>query len=136
MRKEINIKIYYSKSLYSILLLSLALPSFVFAQEKTWVTVINELMLVIDGLVPIIIGLAILFFIWGIFKYVFTGEKVEKEKAREVMVWGLISLVIIFSVWALVRMIASVFGFQLGGTIDIENHRTRELYGEYLRAPN
>lgn len=133
MKLEISKKEKNAKRYVQILILALLLtPTLTFAQT-TWNDVIFTLMQILDGLVPIIIGLGILFFMWGIFKYVFSTGKVEQEKARAVIVGGLISIVVMVSVWALVRIIANTLDLRLGGGLNRENHSPSELYNNYLR---
>jgi hypothetical protein len=51
----------------------------------------------------IVAALALLVFFWGILKYVFmSGSEPEKEKAKGVMVWGLVALFVMVSVWGIV----------------------------------
>ena len=62
---------------------------------------------------PSIIALAFLIFIYGVVKYFFlhgTDEK-EREKGREFTVWGVLGLVVLFSVWGLVNILLSTLGF-------------------------
>ena len=59
-------------------------------------------------IVRIIIGFALVFFFWGVFKFVKSGEGGEERKSgKEMIVWGLIGLFVIFSIVALVSILRS-----------------------------
>jgi hypothetical protein len=69
-------------------------------------------------LVVILIGLAMLYFLWGIARYVAHGADEEKRtEARRMIVYGITGLFAMVSVWGLVEVIASTFNVGLGGGI-------------------
>lgn len=63
-------------------------------------------------IVPIIIALAFLVFFWGVFKYLFWhGDNEEKRaEGRYFILWGVIGLVLIFSIWGIVNILLSTLG--------------------------
>jgi len=65
----------------------------------------------IIDLVPIIIGLAVLLFIWGVIGYIRNADN-EKERtnARRFIVFGLIAIFVMVSVWGLVNIILNSLG--------------------------
>ncbi len=55
----------------------------------------------INKLIPFVITLALLVFLWGVLTYVFsTGDDARKE-AKSYMIWGIIGLFVMVSVWGL-----------------------------------
>ncbi|MEK7586490.1 MAG: hypothetical protein AAB453_01320 [Patescibacteria group bacterium] len=66
------------------------------------------------GLVlPIIITLAILGFVWGLAKYIYSaGEESSKQEGRDIMYWGVIALFVMVSVWGLVELITKTFSIE------------------------
>lgn len=62
--------------------------------------------------VPIIIALAFLVFIWGVLKYFFIGGDDEGKRAegRQFVFWGILGMVVIFAVWGLVNIVLSTLG--------------------------
>ncbi len=62
--------------------------------------------------IPIIFTLAFLVFIWGVVKYLFFhgNEETQRAEGREFILWGIIGMVILFSVWSLVNIILSTLG--------------------------
>ncbi len=56
--------------------------------------------------------LAILVFFWGVVKFIANAaDPGEREKGKHLMVWGVISFTVLFSIWAIVRLIVgNTFG--------------------------
>ncbi|MCR4334232.1 MAG: pilin [Patescibacteria group bacterium] len=59
--------------------------------------------------IPLLFSVALVVFIFGIVKYIFVQEK--KEEARSLILWGIIGLFVMFSVWGLVNVLVKTFGF-------------------------
>ena len=61
--------------------------------------------------VPLIFAIAFLSFLWGIMRsFIYYGENPStKESGRTFLLWGLLGMVIIFSVWGLVNMVLATF---------------------------
>ena len=59
----------------------------------------------INRLIPFIITLALLVFLWGILKYVFSSDAEGRGEAKGYMIWGIIGLFVMVSVWGLVNIL-------------------------------
>jgi hypothetical protein len=67
--------------------------------------------LITNSVVPLIFALALVMFIWGVVQYVINSdEEAKKEKGRQFMIWGIIALTVMVSVWGLVRVLGDTFG--------------------------
>ncbi|MCX6755493.1 MAG: hypothetical protein NT068_03055 [Candidatus Nomurabacteria bacterium] len=65
------------------------------------------------SVIPLIISLAVTMFVWGIIQYlVGANEEVKREKGKYFMLWGIIGLMVMISVWGLVRVFGSTIGVQ------------------------
>ena len=55
----------------------------------------------------IFVGLALLVFFWGLAKFVFRvgGDESAVKEGRNMMVWGLITLFVMLSIWGLVKLL-------------------------------
>lgn len=74
---------------------------------------LQKLKALMDLVVPILIGLAVIAFLWGVLRYVFSAGSEEKRKeGRNFMIYGLIGIVVMVSVWGLVAFVQSTFGLQ------------------------
>ncbi len=87
-------------------------PLFVFAQGlgnlKTLLTAIGDL---VKAATPIVIGLALLVFFWGLIKYIFSsGDEEGRKAARGYMIGGVIALFVMVSIFGLIKFIGSAVG--------------------------
>jgi hypothetical protein len=69
-------------------------------------------------LINFLLVLATLVFLWGIIKYISAGGDAAKVKeARSYILWGIIGLAIMASVWAIVKFVQSNVGVGDDSTI-------------------
>lgn len=73
---------------------------------------IARIITTMNGIVPLLIGVAVLVFLWGVLKFVLAGsdDAAKRKDARGFMIWGLVSIFIMVSVWGLVGILQSSFG--------------------------
>jgi uncharacterized membrane protein YidH (DUF202 family) len=65
-----------------------------------------------DVLIPFIIGIGFLFFVWGIFKFfIFGGANEEaKESGKSLIIWATIGFVLIIVFWGVVNLLSESTG--------------------------
>jgi|SRR3989338_322212 len=72
-------------------------------------TGIKDLIIAVGGLINplivILVGAALLVFFWGLAKFIFRvgGDEKAVEGGKRLMIWGLIALFIMISVWGIIR---------------------------------
>lgn len=64
---------------------------------------------VLNRIVPLIISLAVVYFLFYVFRYALAEED-KKEDAKKHMVFGIIAIFVMVSVWGLVAILQSTFG--------------------------
>ncbi len=66
--------------------------------------------------VPIIFTLAFAAFIWGVANYFLLhgGEEAKREEGKAFILWSIIGLVVLFSVWGFVNLLLSTLGIAPG----------------------
>lgn len=70
------------------------------------VDLIRGIKTIIGLLIPVAFALALLFFFWGMAKFVLkAGEESGREEGKEIMKWGIIALFVIASIWGIVAFI-------------------------------
>lgn len=80
------------------------------ATATTLNTVANSILKVFGELVYVILGVAVLLFLWGIVVYMTHGNEEEKRtEAKNYMVWGVVCLAVMFSLWGLVYLVTGSF---------------------------
>lgn len=73
---------------------------------------------ILDPVVKLLIALAIVFFLYGVFKFMI-AEGDKKEEGREFMFWGIIGIFVMVSVWGLVNILVNTFNLDSTTDIDI-----------------
>ena len=65
---------------------------------------------IISALIPLVIALAILFFFWGLAKFIFYADNEEKKKeGKSIMLWGIIALFIIVTIGGIIALLGDSF---------------------------
>lgn len=67
---------------------------------------------VLNTLVPILISLAVVWFIVSVLFYIFSSDDENKKKAKNNMIWGIIGIFVIVSVWGLVTLLTNTLDLQ------------------------
>ncbi len=62
--------------------------------------------------VTIIVALTVLVFLYGMMKYMYKGQESDTARSdgRKLMLWGVIGLFVMMSVWTIVAILASTIG--------------------------
>jgi hypothetical protein len=65
----------------------------------------------VKNIVPLLITLAMVGFIWGVIQmYINPNNEEAKKKGKLYIFWGLLGLFVIISVWGLVEIFSNTFG--------------------------
>lgn len=107
------------KLLYAVLALS---PIYVSAQQLGGLdTLLDNIGDLVQAALPIVVGIALLLFFWGLVKVIFAaGNEEAKADGKKIMLWGIIALFVMVSVWGLVRFVGNQLGInQQGGSIPV-----------------
>ena len=72
---------------------------------------------ILNIIVPILIALGVVIFIWGVLTYVIASDEEAKSAGRNRIIWGIIGLAVIVGLWGLVRILTNTFGVQNTGEI-------------------
>ncbi len=59
------------------------------------------------AVVPLLYAAAFFFFMLGVYQYYFTDEEKKRAKGRDFIIWGLVAMVVMFSVWGIVHMLVA-----------------------------
>lgn len=96
----------------------LSTPSFAFAADacvtglkKDITALFTYLLCILDaGIIPILISVGLIIFIAGVVRFVGAGDNEEQRQGgRNMMIFGLIALFIMVSVWAFVNVLSNSF---------------------------
>ena len=69
-----------------------------------------------DVVIPAMFAFAVLLFIWGAIKFfiINSDEESKREQGKQFMIWGIIALTVMISVWGLVGLLQNTFGVSTG----------------------
>lgn len=98
-----------NKTLKTGSILSLFAPVLVFAAASDFKGIIEIIIGLIKSLVPLVVALTLLVFIWGIFQLVRTNDEDARKEAIAVITYGIVALFVMVSVWGLVSILTSTF---------------------------
>ncbi len=97
-------------------------PMFVFAQGN-----LNNVEVLLNGLkrlvgiaTPMVLGIALLGFFWGLAMYIFNSADEDKRKeGKHIMLWGIIALFVMTAIWGLVGFLGTALlgNTNTGGTV-------------------
>jgi hypothetical protein len=85
--------------------------------KQTFETLFLKLLGFMHALTAIVIGLAVVGFMWGIVKVLFSSEnQVAKTEGRAYMMYGIITLFVMTCVWGLVGLLSQTIVPTTGNT--------------------
>jgi formate hydrogenlyase subunit 3/multisubunit Na+/H+ antiporter MnhD subunit len=101
------------KKIISFGALSGLLPFVAFAATSTRVeNVLNTISQILTRyVIPLLITIAVIYFIWGVIQYTVSSDEEAKKGARDKIIKGLIGLFIIIAFWGII--------FTVSNTLDI-----------------
>ncbi len=81
-----------------------------FAQERALKDILSIFIDLIDVIIPLIMLLALVFFIWGAIQLIYgAGNDASRNAAKQTMVWGTIALFCMVAIWGIVVIIQRSF---------------------------
>jgi len=84
-----------------------------YAQGGTIQYIICKIGDIFSIIIPILVVLGVVYFVWGVITYVISSDEEAKKTGRTRMIYGIIGLVVIVAMWGLVGIVRNTF--QLGG---------------------
>jgi hypothetical protein len=68
--------------------------------------------LINSSVIPLIFALATATFVWGVVQFFLlnAGEESKRQQGKQFMLWGIIALAVMLSVWGLVGILKATFG--------------------------
>jgi hypothetical protein len=78
-------------------------------------------------LVYLILALAVVYFLWGVLKYVTTNSDDDRADAVKTITYGIIVLFVMVSLWSLVSILGRTFGLSYNGAPRTQNININNL---------
>ena len=84
-------------------------PLFVFAASSTVGSVLATLIGYLNYIVPALITIAVVYFIWGVITFMTSSDEEAKKMGRTKIINGLIGLFIIVAFWGVIGLVKRSF---------------------------
>ncbi len=89
-------------------------------------TIVDDMQSILAKVVPLLFGLAIAWFFWGVIKFIRSaGDPKATADAKGTMIYGVIAIAVMASVYGLVTWLGNTLGVDTGGTIDLPDLPTQ-----------
>lgn len=96
-------------TIISIILFTIPFISFA-ALFSNLTGLIRLLIEIINQAIAVVASLALLFFFWGLANFILNSSNEEKKsEGRNIMIWGIVALFVMFSVWGLIGVLQNTF---------------------------
>ncbi len=70
---------------------------------------------ILKSIVPLLFAVALAIFVYGVITYfMHANDSTKREEGSKFMLWGIIALAVMFSVWGLVKILTNTFGIDFG----------------------
>lgn len=73
----------------------------------------------LNSVVPVLIALGVVYFVYGVVSYVIASDEEAKKAGRDRIIFGIIGLAVIISVWGLVTILNRTFGISNTASITL-----------------
>lgn len=104
--------------------LGMVAPMFAFAgagvgTPTTFQHIIETLIGYLNYIIPALITIAIIYFIWGVITYMKASDEEAKKMSRTKIINGIVGLFVIVAFWGIIGIIKNSFGVgnQTGGSV-------------------
>lgn len=79
--------------------------------------ILCKLSQILNAVVPVLIALGVVYFVWGVITYVISSDEEAKKSGRNRIIFGIIGLAVIIGLWGLVKILTN--SFDLGNTENV-----------------
>lgn len=96
------------------------LPACAHAQLGNVENIVEAIGRLVDLATPIVVGIALLVFFWGLVKFIFaSGNEDAKEQGKNLMIGGIIALFVIVSIAGILQWIGEAVGIGEGDPLNV-----------------
>ena len=64
---------------------------------------------ILNGAILVLISGAIVWFIWNVIRYTMSKDLEKKTEAKQQMIWGIVGLFVMVSIWGFVSILSDTF---------------------------
>ncbi len=98
----------------------LLIPQITFAQLYTLHAMLTAIGSFGNLIIRIIFGLTLIYFFWGTAQFVLhAGDAKKREDGKQRMLWGVIAIFVMFSLYGIISWISFTLGINTGGILEL-----------------
>jgi len=72
---------------------------------------ISQVYALVQYLVPLMVSIAVLLFLWGIVKFIANiGNEEARKAGKELMIWGMVAIFVMVSFWGIIGYVQQSLG--------------------------
>lgn len=97
-------------------------PAVALAQDLTNIqNIVIAIGRIVDVALPVVVGIALLAFFWGLAKFIFAaGDPEKRSEGKAIMIWGAIAIFVMVAIFGIVEFIGNALDItEQGGTIPV-----------------
>ena len=68
--------------------------------------------IIVVAIIPLIFALALMFFLWGVMRFVMASDSTKKEESKKFIMAGLIGLFVMTSLWGIIKILGTTLGIE------------------------
>ncbi len=115
----------YLPPLHPSIFVPLVFPAVASAQVTNIWNMFTLILQLVRGLAAFLGTLAIALFLWGVVKFILNAQDAkEREKGKSFMLWGIICIFVLVSIWGLVQFVIGSFGLPGGSPGYVDKNGT------------
>lgn len=88
----------------------LGAPMLSLARGADAFSILGTIATFLSYVIPVLITVAVIYFIWSVIQYTITGDDKKKADAKKGIVSGLIGLFVIVAFWGILSLVTNTFG--------------------------
>ncbi|HEV7702496.1 MAG TPA: hypothetical protein VGO63_03605, partial [Candidatus Paceibacterota bacterium] len=70
---------------------------------------LNTIHGILNSIIPLLVTLGVVYFVWGVVQYVIADAEEAKKTGKNRIIYGIIGLAVIVSLWGLVNILVTTF---------------------------
>ncbi len=103
-----------------LLILAVCVPVLAFAAPLDGLKgLLTEFGGLLNSVIKLIFGLALVYFFWGTVQFIQNaGNEKTREEGKSKMIWGIIALFVMFSIYGILNWISDTTGIDIQSSLD------------------
>lgn len=87
------------------------------ATGTTAANILGRIADLLNIIIPILITLGVVAFIYGVVTYIFSKDEEKKKESRGFMLNAIVGLFVILAIWGIIGLLSRTLGVGVGGTL-------------------